>query len=77
MGFSNDDQSKLTFNGYLIFAIAKHFKHRRKFNLYWKNDGNQQTSFNIGTELFYILKTPIGIKANLRIFKQDSTFQNT
>jgi hypothetical protein len=48
-----------------------------KFNLYWKNDGNSQTSFNLGTEIPYLFKSPIGIKANLRIFKQDSTFQNT
>ena len=77
IGFSNDDKSKLTFNGYLDLQLQNILNTGEKFNLYWKNDGNQQTSFNIGTELPYIFKTPIGIKANLRIFKQDSTFQNT
>jgi hypothetical protein len=77
IGFSNDDQSKLTFNGYLDLQLQNILNSGEKFNLYWKNDGNRQTSFNIGTELPYIFKTPIGIKANLRIFKQDSTFQNT
>ncbi len=77
IGFSNDDQSKLTFNGYLDLQLQNILNTGEKFNLYWKNDGNRQTSFNIGTELPYIFKTPIGIKANLRIFKQDSTFQNT
>lgn len=77
IGFSNDDQSKLTFNGYLDLQLQNILNTGEKFNLYWKNDGNKQTSFNIGTELPYIFKTPIGIKANLRIFKQDSTFQNT
>ncbi|WP_288980060.1 hypothetical protein [uncultured Flavobacterium sp.] len=77
IGFSNDDKSKLTFNGYLDLQLQNILNSGEKFNLYWKNDGNQQTSFNIGTELPYIFKTPFGIKANLRIFKQDSTFQNT
>ncbi len=77
IGFSNNDQSKLTFNGYLDLQLQNILNTGEKFNLYWKNDGNKQTSFNIGTELPYIFKTPIGIKANLRIFKQDSTFQNT
>ena len=77
IGFSNDDQSKLTFNGYLDLQLQNILNSGEKFNLYWKNDGNKQTSFNLGTELPYLFKTPIGIKANLRIFKQDSTFQNT
>ena len=77
IGVSNDDKSKLTFNGYLDLQLQNILNTGEKFNLYWKNDGNKQTSFNIGTELPYIFKTPIGIKANLRIFKQDSTFQNT
>ena len=77
IGFSNDDQSKLTFNGYLDLQLQNILNTGEKFNLYWKNDGNKQTSFNIGTELPYIFKSSIGIKANLRIFKQDSTFQNT
>lgn len=77
IGFSNDDQSKLTFNGYLDLQLQNIFNTGEKFNLYWKNDGNKQTSFNLGTELPYMFKTPIGAKANLRIFKQDSTFQNT
>ncbi len=77
IGFSNDDKSKLTFNGYLDLQLQNILNSGEKFNLYWKNDGNKQTSFNLGTEIPYIFKSPIGIKANLRIFKQDSTFQNT
>jgi hypothetical protein len=77
IGFSNDDKSKLTFNGYLDLQLLNILNSGEKFNLYWKNDGNQQTSFNLGTEIPYLFKSPIGIKANLRIFKQDSTFQNT
>ena len=77
IGFSNDDQSQLTLNGYLDLQLQNVFNSGEKINVYWKNDGNQQTSFHLGTELPYLFKSPIAIKANLRIFKQDSTFQNT
>jgi hypothetical protein len=77
IGFANDENSKLTFNGYLDLALQNVFNSGEKLALYWKNDGNQQSTFNLGGEVPYIFKSPIGIQANLRIFKQDSTFQNT
>ncbi len=77
IGFSNDENSKLVFNGYLDLSLQNIFNSGEKFKLYWKNDGRQQTSFNLGTELPYLLKSPLGLKADLRIFKRDSTFQNT
>jgi len=45
--------------------------------LYWKSDGNQQKTFNTKLEIPYIFNSSLGIKAQLNIFKQDSTFQNT
>lgn len=77
IGFANDENSKLVFNGYLDLVLQNILNGGEKFNLFWKNDGKQQTSFNLGTEIPYIFKSPLGIKANLNIFKQDSTFQNT
>ena len=77
IGFSSDDENNLVFNGYLDLSLQNIFNSGEKFNLYWKNDGKQQTSFHLGTELPYLLKSPFGIKADLRIFKRDSTFQNT
>jgi len=77
IGFSNDDQSKVTFNGYLDLNLNNVLNSGEKFNLFWKSDGNKQTTFNIATELPYLFRSPVGIKASLRIFKQDSTFQNT
>lgn len=77
IGFSNDENSKLIFNGYLDLSLLNVFNSGEKFNLYWRNDGKQQTSFHLGTELPYVFKSPLGIKTDLRIFKKDSTFQNT
>lgn len=77
IGFNNDENSKIAFTGYLDLLLNNVLNTGEKFNLFWKSDGNEQKTFNVGIELPYIFKTPIGIKANLRIFKQDSTFQNT
>ena len=77
IGFSNDEESKIVFTGYVDLLLNNVLNTGEKFNLFWKSDGNEQTTFNVSLELPYIFKSPIGIKAALRIFKQDSTFQNT
>ncbi len=77
IGFANDEESNLVFNGYIDLLLQNILNSGERFNLYWRNDGNLQTSFNIGTELPYLFKSEFGVKANLKIFKQDSLFQNT
>lgn len=81
IGFSNDENedgsSKIRFNGYLDLLLVNMLNSGEQFSLYWKSDGKKQTTFNAGIELPYIFRSPIGLKASLNIFKQDSTFQNT
>ena len=77
IGFSNDDEKKVNFNGYLDLQLVNFLNVGEEFTLYWKSDGNDQKTFNASIELPYIFKSPFGLKASLNIFKQDSTFQNT
>jgi hypothetical protein len=77
IGFSNDENSKVIFNGYLDLTLNNILNSGEKLALYWKSNGEDQKTFNLGIELPYIFKSPIGLKAQLNIFKQDSTFQNT
>ena len=77
IGFSNDDNETVRFNGNVDLKLMNILNKGEQFNLYWRNDGNQQSTFNLGTELPYLFQSPIGLKANLQIFKQDSTQQNT
>ncbi|WDF62955.1 ShlB/FhaC/HecB family hemolysin secretion/activation protein [Flavobacterium sp. KACC 22763] len=77
IGFSNDDSKKIRLNGYLDISLLNTLHAGEQFSLYWKSDGNKQTTFNTKLEIPYIFKSPLGIKAQLNIFKQDSTFQNT
>lgn len=77
LGFSNEDGGKVRFNGYLDILLHNILNSGEQFLIYWKNDGKEQTSFNIGLQVPYIFKSPLGMKAELNIFKRDSTFQNT
>ena len=77
IGFSNDKKNNFTLNGYLDLLLVNNLNAGEALTLYWKSNGNEQKTFNIGIELPYLFKSPLGLKANLNIFKQDSTFQNT
>ena len=77
VGFTNDEQKKLVFSGYIDLILNNALNSGEKLSLYWKSDGQDQKTFNLGVELPYIFKSPLGLKAQLNIFKQDSTFQNT
>ncbi|NDP27984.1 MAG: hypothetical protein GZ087_11240 [Flavobacterium sp.] len=77
VGFTNNEKSKLVFNGYLDLALENSLKVGEQFSLYWKSDGNKQKTFRASIDLPYIFKSPIGVKSQINIFKQDSIFQNT
>lgn len=77
IGFSNDENKKVIFTGYLDVTLNNVLNSGEKLALYWKSNGEDQRTFNLGLELPYIFKSPIGLKAQLNIFKQDSTFQTT
>lgn len=77
IGFSNNENKKITLNGYLDVNLENTLGVGEQFSLYWKSDGNKQTTFKTSIELPYLFKSPIGLKANLTMFKQDSIFQNT
>ncbi len=77
IGFSNDEAKKLSINGYLDLSLNNILNTGESFSLYWKSDGKNQKTFNTAIELPYLFNSPLGLKAQLNIFKQDSIFQNT
>lgn len=77
IGFSNDENRKVIFNGYLDLTLNNAMNIGEKLALYWKSNGKDQKTFRVGAEIPYIFKSPIAMKVQLNIFKQDSTFQNT
>jgi hypothetical protein len=77
IGFSNNESQDVTINGYVDLVLNNILNSGETLSLNWKSDGNDQKTFNASVELPYIFKSPFGLKAQLNIFKQDSTFQNT
>lgn len=76
MGFGNAD-GKFALNGNIDVGLNNILNSGDTFSLKWRNDGKKQTNFNLITEFPYAFNSPIGIKMQLNIFKQDSTFQNS
>ncbi|TRX34737.1 hypothetical protein FNW52_12990 [Flavobacterium sp. ZT3R18] len=77
LGFNNTENKKTTLNGYLDITLQNALRSGEQLSIYWKNDGNDQKIFNAKIDLPYLFNSPIGLKAGINIFKQDSTFQNT
>lgn len=77
IGFSNNEQKKIVFNGYLDLVLNNILNSGERVSIFWKSDGEEQRTFSAKFELPYLFNSPIGLKTELQIFKQDSTFQNT
>lgn len=77
VGFTTDENDKVIFTGYLDLLLQNALNSGEKIKLYWKNDGNNQQTFDFSGELPYIFNSPLALRGNLNIFKQDSTFQTT
>lgn len=76
-GFGNNQDSKFALNGYLDLKLLNILNRGEALNLYWKNDGNKQSTFNFDAELPFIFKTPIALKGALNIQRQDTIYQNS
>jgi hypothetical protein len=77
IGFSNNENKKIKLNGYLDLNLENILKTGEEISIYWKSDQNKQKTFKAGIDLPYIFKSPLSLKSQIQIFKQDSTFQNT
>ncbi|MGQ7945336.1 hypothetical protein [Flavobacterium sp. WC2509] len=77
LGFNNEENEKVKFNGYLDLTLVNALRNGEELSIYWKNDGNNQKLFNANLNIPYLFNSPIAIKAQINIFKQDSIFQNT
>lgn len=78
LGFStNPGTQKLEFDGYLNLTLTNNLNFGEQLLINYKADGNEQQNFRIKTILPYILSTPIGLGAELKIFKRDSSFVTT
>lgn len=77
IGFTNGENGKLRFNGYLDVALNNSFNKGEHLSFYWSNNGNQQENFKLKAATPYIFNSPISPEIKFEIYKQDSSFINT
>lgn len=77
IGFNNDDQGNLKWNGFLDLTLYNTFQMGEKFHLDWRNNGFGQNNLELEIHLPFLFGSKIGSQAELHIFRQDSTFQTT
>lgn len=77
LGFgTNEDSNKIQFDGYLNLNLINNLNYGESLRLFYKSDENEQRTFDVNVNMPFLFKTPIGVTANLNIFRRDSTFQN-
>lgn len=77
IGFSNSETKNITLSGYVDVLLQNILNTGESVSITWKSNGNLQKSFAGQVELPYLFNSPLALKAQLQLFKQDSTFQNT
>ncbi|GLB48826.1 BamA/TamA family outer membrane protein [Neptunitalea lumnitzerae] len=78
IGFNTDEETnKLKFNGTVNLQLNNNLNYGEEINIYWKNNGEEQSTFNLTGKAPYLFNTPISITTNLSIIRQDSTYANT
>lgn len=75
VGFQQDKNSnKIVLNGYLNLSLQNAFNRAETISLNWKNNPQSTQNLKMKFEYPYLLKTPLGIGANLNLQKQDTSF---
>ncbi|WGK63611.1 hypothetical protein [Croceiramulus getboli] len=75
LGFSTDEETNnLRLDGYLDLVLINNLNFGEELEINYKSDGNDQQNFRVRTALPFLLKTPLGLAGELRLFRKDSTF---
>jgi len=73
--YNSSSESKL--NGHINLVLKNSFNKGESFELKWNKTNNSSTDFKTSIHLPYLFRTPISIKTDFNLFKQDSTFLNS
>lgn len=78
LGFgTNEETNNLEFDGYLNLNLVNNLNYGETLKLFYKSDENEQRTFDVEVHMPFLFKSPIGVSANLNIFRRDSTFLST
>jgi hemolysin activation/secretion protein len=75
LGFGNSaDSGKLRLDGYLDLHLLNNLDYGELLEINYKSDGNDQQTLRAAIELPFLFSTPLGLKAELNLFRRDTTF---
>ncbi|MEP0264480.1 BamA/TamA family outer membrane protein [Dokdonia sp.] len=75
LGFAtNEETNRLQLDGYIDLILTNNLNYGETLLLNYKSDGEDQTQLNIKATLPYLFKSPLGVEAQLSLFRKDSTF---
>jgi len=74
VGLNTDDEGNSTLTGDFQLRLLNTFKRGEEINLQWRSPGNQAQDFNLSFAYPYLWNSPLGLKIQLEIFRQDSSF---
>lgn len=77
LGFASGEASNLRLDGYLDLLLTNNLNYGESLSLNYKADGNDQSQLKIQTTLPYLFRTPVGLEAEIALFRRDSTFSTT
>ncbi len=78
LGFgTNETTNRLEFDGFLDLKLTNNLNYGESASLQYKNDENDQVTFEVKFSLPYLFNSPIGAELSLQIFRQDSIFSST
>lgn len=76
IGFGNDKSEKFTFNGTLNVSFRNIFNGFEELNLYWQRNPDRGQTFRFNADVPYVLRSNVGSRFALNIYRQDSTYAN-
>ena len=77
LGINTTETGKVTLNGDFHLRLLNTLKKGESFELRWRRPDENIQSFDLNLGIPYLIGTPLGLRADLSIFRQDSSFVNT
>lgn len=77
IGINTTEEGEVTFNGDFHLKLLNTIKKGESIELRWRRPDQSIQSLDLGLDIPYLIQTPIGLQADLSIFRQDSSFVNT
>ena len=77
LGATTNKEGNTILNGYVDLLLINAFNKGEQLSVYWKNNGEEQKTFNLSGNFPYVFKTPLGFRGDLNIFSEGKSFQNT